>query len=123
MKLAATLLALTLPLMAAKCDDARAILVKTCNTLADTYAHYDAVAASGALSARTQARVAAVRAQTDDICTSPETATTISITAAAARAYVALNAAFREGGTLRDAKVGYTQVQNLKVFLEEARRK
>lgn len=123
MKIAATVLALALPLMAAKCDDARALLVKTCATLDETYAHYDAVAASGVVSKINMARVEAVRAQTTDICTSPETATTISITAAAARAYVALNAAFKQGGTLRDAKVGYTQVRGLRAILEAARSK
>ena len=123
MKIAATLLALSLPLMGATCEDARALLVKTCNTLADTYAHYDAVAASGVVSKINMARVAAVRAQTDDICASPETATTISITAAAARAYVALNAAFKQGGTLRDAKVGYSQIIDLRRIADKARSK
>lgn len=100
-------------------DQLRANLVKTCSALADAYAHYDAVVEAGAVSERTKARVAFVRRQTDDLCTSPETATTLTITATAARAYVALNAAFKEGGELSDARVGYVKVQNLKKFLEE----
>lgn len=99
-KLACTLAALAIPLMAATCNS-RDVLVRTCNALNDAYAHYDAVAASEAISAGTMAKVNVVRKQTNDICTSPETATTITLTAAAARAYVALNAAFREGGSVR----------------------
>lgn len=123
MKLSVTLLALALPLMAAKCDDQlRSVLTQTCDGLEVAYAHYDAVVASGVLKTSTITKVALVREQSNALCTNPGSATTVSVTAVAARAYVALNAAFREGGTLRDAKVGYTQVENLRGILEKARK-
>lgn len=124
MRLTATILALALPLMAAKCDEQlRSVLTQTCDALDVAYAHYDAVVASGVLKTSTITKVALVREQTNALCTNPGSASTVSITAVAARAYVVLNAAFREGGTLRDAKMGYTQVENLRGILEEARRK
>lgn len=97
-------------------------LVSTCNALDDVYAHYDAVALTGAVSQRTMARVEFARTQANILCADPENATTVSLAAAAAAVYVATAAAFKEGGQLNDARVGYAKLENLKQFLEEARR-
>lgn len=123
MRLIATVLALTLPLMAAKCEDQlRSVLTQTCDGLDVAYAHFDAVVASGVLKTSTITKVALVREQTNALCTNPGSATTVSITAVAARAYVALNAAFREGGNQNSAKLGYVKVHDLKALLEKARK-
>lgn len=123
MKQIATMLALALPIMGATCQDQlRSVLTQTCDGLAVAYAHYDAVAESGVVSAFNMARVAAVRQQSDYLCANPASATTVSVTAVAAKAYVALNAAFKQGGSLSDAKAGYSKVQDLKGLLDKARR-
>jgi len=112
--------ALMLPLMAAKCDEQlRSVLAQTCDGLAVAYSHYDAVAGSGLVKTGTMNRVAAVRIQTDYLCAHPERATTVSVTAIAAKAYVELSAAFRQAGTAGDA--GYSQVNDLRNLLERAR--
>lgn len=88
----------------------RASLARTCAGLDRIFAHYDGIAISGLISERTMSRVDAVRQQSSRICTSPETATTESLTASAAAAYVALYAAFKESGD----RAGFVGLENLR---------
>lgn len=123
MKLLYTLMALSLPLMGLTCQEQlRSTLTQTCDGLDVAYAHYDAVAATGAIPAANMNKVAIARRQTDRICASPGAATTVSITAAAASAYIALNGAFRHGGNSTEARLGYSQLKHLKQIADEARR-
>jgi hypothetical protein len=122
LKLLLALPVLAVALMGASCDaKLQNVLVQTCDGLKIAYAHYDAVAESGVLSARVIQRVAVVRQQTDALCANPGSATTVTVTAIAAKAYLALNAAFREGGNTKEARLGYTKVQGLRTLLEKAK--
>lgn len=124
LKYVGLLMALTLPLMAAKCDEQlRSVLTQTCDGLNVAYAHYDALVDGGVISTSRQAKIAVVRQQTDALCANPGSATTVSVTAIAARAYVQLSAAFREAGNAPAAKLGYSKVENLRKVLEEAKKK
>jgi hypothetical protein len=123
MKTLFTVLALTSATMLAACNDnLRSTLVQTCDGLAVAYAHYDAVEATGAVSASTVRKVALARRQTDRVCDNPASATTISVTAAASSAYIALNAAFREGGEMRSAQMGYSKITDLKRIADAVRK-
>lgn len=116
-------LALILPLGAATCQDQlRSTLTQTCDGLDVVYAHYDAVAQVGVVPAVNMKWVETARQQTDRVCASPGTATTVSVTAAAAQAYLALNAAFKASKSKVDSRLGYTKLQDLKRLLEQARR-
>lgn len=93
-------------------------LARTCAGLAQAYASYDIVAASGLVSERTIKKVEAIRVQTDLVCADPQNANAVSLTALAAGAYIALNKAFKEGREHGDAQTGYVRVENLRKFLE-----
>jgi hypothetical protein len=106
MKTLFTVLALTSATMLAACNDnLRSTLVQT-----------------GAVSASTVRKVALARRQTDRVCDNPASATTISVTAAASSAYIALNAAFREGGEMRSAQMGYSKITDLKRIADAVRK-
>lgn len=111
---------IALALMGQTCEERlRLSAVSVCNGLASTFAHYDATADSGILSDFRMRQVASVRQQVEAGCTSPSTLTTVALTGIAARAYNALYAAFREGGTLRSARMGSAELQGLRRKLEE----
>lgn len=122
-KTTATLIALSLPLMAAKCDEQlSAIAVKTCSALDTIYAHYDEVKADGVIPVRYTSRVDAVRVQTNKLCANPAGVNTIVLAGVAGEAYIALRAAFRsgagEGSDDYHVANGLEKLENLKVYLQ-----
>lgn len=117
---------LALSLVAATCDEqARGIAVQTCKALDTIYAHYDGVAASGAIPARYMNHVAAARVQTDKVCASPSTVTTVTLLRIAGEAYLALRAALQagqgQGDPDWDATQGLQKLEALRRMIERAR--
>lgn len=117
-----TLLTLSLLLMGQTCQErARAVFIATCNGLDQAYEYYDEVAASGVLSQQRINQVAFFRAESDKACANTN-ATPQQLARVAANAYAALNAAFREGGELNSARMGYAKITDLKRLVDQARR-
>lgn len=122
-----TILALSLPLIAAKCDEQlSAIAVKTCAALDTIYSHYDQVKADGVIPVRYTSRVDAVRVQTDKLCANPAGVNTIVLAGVAGEAYIALRAAFRagagEGSDDYHVANGLEKLENLKVYLQKMKK-
>lgn len=122
LKLLFALPILAVALMGAQCQKLTDVVTQTCDGLQVAYEHYDAIKETGALSARVIRDVDLARQQTDRVCTNPAGASTVTLAAAAARSYVALKAAFAQGGDMSSAKLGYAKIEGLRSALEKARR-
>lgn len=122
-KTSAVLIALSLPLMAAKCD-LQSAAVATCNALDSIYKHYDRIVTS--VPVRYANYVTIVRAETDRACVSPSTMDTLELATIANNAYRALRNAFQasmgQGDADYDASQGLDKLEDLKASLQRLRK-
>lgn len=115
-------IALAIPLMGASCNF-NSTVSAICGGVSQAYVYYDEVAASGVLSASVQNYNNAIRREVNYACANPTTVTPAQMAGIAAKAYVALKAAYAKGGDSTAAQMGYSKITDLKRLLEAARRK
>lgn len=122
LKYTATVVALSLPLMAAKCE-LGSYAVKVCSALDSIYAHYDEVKADGVIPVRYTRPVDALRSKTDKACANPSSVSSITLAGLAGETYIALKAALKagegEGDADYEATEGLNKLEDLKAYLQK----